>query len=446
MNITQYILDYLDENRSITVPGLGTFSKVYTPARVDEIRNVVVPPGINYEFDANDAAINDDIINYIADKEGISFLLAQDALGDMVRRTKNQVLQQGQSVWNDFGTFISDTNRAIKFISEQGNDPLHLGEVSLPPIVETTVPAPPPKEIIVEKIVEKEEVPAPAVVEEQVVSVEKKKTVSSVLEMNAQKAKIEANVEANATAPQLESGLPTPKPPAFKIEKQRAGSSWFWILPMLAILLIGLLVSQFLFYDNPMSQSPILSKIFGTSNNNTEQINTEPVLEGQPEEDAYAFEEGNSTTETYEEAETEAETETPAVVEMPVEETTKSKNSAVAEEKTPEPAPTKSEPVAETPPASSKTTTTSLPEGGGSEMSGDAQKGYHLVAGAFGSVANANKRAAQLKKAGYTPVIFKDKKLYKVTIYTGTNFDDAQKQLASVREKFDKTMWLYNYK
>ena len=72
-------------------------------------------------------------------------------------------------------------------------------------------------------------------------------------------------------------------------------------------------------------------------------------------------------------------------------------------------------------------------------------KKYHLIAGAFGEKANANKKIKQLKRKGFDAKIIGVNKwgLTQVSFDSYTTREEAVKQLKILKKNVDKSAWLY---
>ena len=72
-------------------------------------------------------------------------------------------------------------------------------------------------------------------------------------------------------------------------------------------------------------------------------------------------------------------------------------------------------------------------------------KKYHLIAGAFGEKANANKKIKQLKRKGFDAKIIGVNKwgLTQVSFDSYTTREEAVKQLQILKKNVDKSAWLY---
>ena len=84
-------------------------------------------------------------------------------------------------------------------------------------------------------------------------------------------------------------------------------------------------------------------------------------------------------------------------------------------------------------------------EGEKVEVLDQNNKYYHIIVGSFGSMENAKKLKAQLEAKNQTVKILedKDRNLYRVSIFSGLDADEARQKLLEAQENIAEGAWLY---
>lgn len=73
MNISAYILEYLKQFGTVTVPGFGVFSLENSKAIINSENGSILPPASQIAFSPDFEIQSDELINFIADQKQMSF-------------------------------------------------------------------------------------------------------------------------------------------------------------------------------------------------------------------------------------------------------------------------------------------------------------------------------------------------------------------------------------
>ncbi len=115
MKVGKYISDLLFHHESIVLPGFGTFSTRYVPARFIPEKKIVESPSKIAHFSPGQTGGDSPLPQYIAEKEGKSVENVVSYLGDMVKEIKYS-LESGKKVeFEDLGIFYMDADGNYQF-------------------------------------------------------------------------------------------------------------------------------------------------------------------------------------------------------------------------------------------------------------------------------------------------------------------------------------------
>lgn len=139
MNIGKYISELLHSHDSVLLPGVGTFTKKYEPARFIPEEKIVKSPAKVAHFSPEPKHGDTPLTDYIAEKEFISIEEIKDHY-DKLAREYEHALEAGDVVeLAHIGTFYKDTDGSLIFepdrqINYIAND-TGAAEVKTPPPV-----------------------------------------------------------------------------------------------------------------------------------------------------------------------------------------------------------------------------------------------------------------------------------------------------------------------
>ncbi len=104
MNIIPYIIDLLNQNGKVEIPGFGTFELQSKPAEIHPIQHTFIAPQTIVTF--SPVYKNDmQLVRYIAERENEPEGGAQIAILALVNRTLKALKENGSFVWENFGEF-----------------------------------------------------------------------------------------------------------------------------------------------------------------------------------------------------------------------------------------------------------------------------------------------------------------------------------------------------
>ncbi len=134
MNISKHIRDYLSENPSVVVPGLGRFTAVNKPSEIRD--NEVIPPRRTVEYDSTFDEDDGVLTAYVAQRENIAPEQAKVEMTDFYNQLKYKLagrktimLDMFGSLWvNDAGDIVFEPDANL-FIERE--DSYGLGKVNL---------------------------------------------------------------------------------------------------------------------------------------------------------------------------------------------------------------------------------------------------------------------------------------------------------------------------
>jgi hypothetical protein len=116
MDILQYLIALLKDNRQIGVEGLGTFIKLKKPGRYDADTHSFLPPSYVLDFTTN-IQEHSNLVKYIQEKRGVSEDTAKYFIGQFVTQFQNDVAQEDQKI-EGLGTF-SFSNDELSFKADE---------------------------------------------------------------------------------------------------------------------------------------------------------------------------------------------------------------------------------------------------------------------------------------------------------------------------------------
>lgn len=115
-----YISDLLFLHDCVIIPDFGGFICNYRSAYIDEINGMICPPGKDILFNRNLTHNDGLLVNWIADKENISYDKAGKQLILFCEDLKIRLNQKQRIVFGDIGVFFTD--RRFNVIFEPGRN------------------------------------------------------------------------------------------------------------------------------------------------------------------------------------------------------------------------------------------------------------------------------------------------------------------------------------
>ncbi|KIC94483.1 hypothetical protein [Flavihumibacter solisilvae] len=125
----QSLNNYLYQNKSISIPGLGTLHMERIPARTDFVNRQLLPPGYTFRFDKYFDAPGKDFFSYISSVKHLTDYDAIKWYNEFAYELRSRIRNREQAVWEGLGTFHSDDNGEIYFEADRRYE-LALGPVT----------------------------------------------------------------------------------------------------------------------------------------------------------------------------------------------------------------------------------------------------------------------------------------------------------------------------
>ena len=125
---------YLQQHKSISIPGLGTIYIERTPALTDFTNKQLLPPGFHYRFDRYSDSPEKDFFSFLAIHKNIADYEAMQWYNDWATELRNKIRSDEPVLWSGVGEFRKDGSGEIVF---EATAPLvsHLKPVSAERII-----------------------------------------------------------------------------------------------------------------------------------------------------------------------------------------------------------------------------------------------------------------------------------------------------------------------
>lgn len=387
----KYLLEILKDVNTIIIPGLGALT--ITDHRTGEIMFM------SY-LKHDDGAL----VNYIAEKEGMDPNDAKNLVAKYVREILAK-LDQGETYdMFQFGSFYKNDDdvdfRAWKDSNAASENPVEATEITPEP--EENVFIPPVTEEVKEEAKEDQSEPA-AIIEEPIIEVEE--TIVAPVETTPEPTR-EFNIAEKEEQEKVQEKLENLKKAKESQKEKKKRGVGFYILITLIVLIVtgGTLIG--VYFDDVKKHLPFLAEEVKTKDSSSELDEMKETL--------------GLTDETEENNEDSIE----ATTEDEAEEMTSDEETATETDD-------QNEQVTESVPAQE---TTSYPE---------ATPGkYHIIAGAFSSIENANRMAAKLNEGGYKASVKMQGSLHFVSAKSFDSKEAANAELGNVRT-IATNAWVY---
>ncbi len=448
--MNNYLLQLLKEVKTLIIPGLGALTVTN-----ESTGEILFMPYLKFD--------DGTLAKHIASKENMEINDATNLISKFVREVTLELDKGNSYDMYQFGRFVK-VDGEIAFEAWNGN--AAPAESITPPVVEVKeeiiTPAPveikqeevkaaPPKEEekapVVEEIKAKEpeikpEVAKPEPVVEEVPPVKEEKVippVAPVVEKPETKAPVEnPKTQKETAAPKKE--VPKKEKGVKEVKPKKKSSVLSYILWGFLVLILGSGTFIAIKFDSLKKDFPILAELAGENDNVAKGSDDVKVLEDEADVNI----DSNTDSEPVPEDQVQ-------VVEdkLPAKEIEKeAKKPAAVVKETPAPKPpvkestTKPAPKPVTKPAVKPTVTvnkkpvTKPVSTSGSSSSGsfDSSKPFHVIAGSFGSEANANKLAAKLRSQGFgDAAVTMHNGMHRVSVKGFSTLNEATAEAAKVQ-------------
>ena len=145
MDIGQYIGTLLYTNKTVALPGLGSFETAYQPAVIDQVQGELHPPGKEISFNANLVADDGLLVKTIQEAFNLSATEATEMLEGYVRQVKDAIEKREIVVFPQVGRLYKDYEHNLQFLPDGNNYDLEsygLPAVNFYPVARSARPAP----------------------------------------------------------------------------------------------------------------------------------------------------------------------------------------------------------------------------------------------------------------------------------------------------------------
>lgn len=445
--MNNYLLQLLKEVKTLIIPGLGALTVTN-----ESTGEILFMPYLKFD--------DGTLAKHIASKENMEIHDATNLISKFVREVTAELDKGNSYDMYQFGRFIK-VDGEISFEAWNGNTTSEntdsqvvdkKEEIITPAPVEIKqeeeLKAEQPKEEIapiiepeikVEKPEIKTEVSEPKTVVEETPPVKEEKVIPPVVPV-IEKPEVKAPVEN----PKQQKEAPAPKKETPKKEKaikepkpKKKSSVFSYILWGLLVLILGSGTFIAIKFDSLKKDFPILAELAGENDNVAKGSDDVKILEDEadvnidsdtdsepvPEDQVQVVEDKLPAKEI----EKEAKKPAPVVKETPVPKPVK--------ESTPKPAPKPvTKPVVKPTVTVNKKPVTKPASTSGSSGSFDSSKSFHVIAGSFGSEANANKLAAKLRSQGFgDAAVTMHNGMHRVSVKGFSTLNEATAEAAKVQ-------------
>lgn len=132
----EYISDLLFLHDCVIIPDFGGFICNYTSAYIDENSGMICPPGKDILFNRNLTHNDGLLVNWIAQKDNLSYEKAERQLALFCEDLKIRLNQRQRVVFGDIGVFYTD--RRFNIIFENGKNNFFAEALGMEPIPTAT--------------------------------------------------------------------------------------------------------------------------------------------------------------------------------------------------------------------------------------------------------------------------------------------------------------------
>jgi len=119
MNINQYISELLFDHDCVILPGLGGFITNYSPANIHPVLHRFSPPAKDILFNTNLKNSDGLLVNYLSQKQNISFEEANHIVQQFVNNCLDQLNNRQNISLHGIGTLWLSVEKKIQFTPEK---------------------------------------------------------------------------------------------------------------------------------------------------------------------------------------------------------------------------------------------------------------------------------------------------------------------------------------
>lgn len=448
--MNNYLLQLLKEVKTLIIPGLGALTVTN-----ESTGEILFMPYLKFD--------DGTLAKHIATKENMELNDATNMISKFVREVTAELDKGNSYDMYQFGRFVkidgeiafeawgTNSSNAQKEAQAEAEAGLHTKDSSvveeqkpeeITPIIEEEKAVLPkteasheePKEVPIatQQPAEQKEVIPPVVENKKVVVEEPKKEepkvepqaekiVPPVIEKTEPKAPIEKPVQQKKEPIKKEKPVKEPK------EKKKT-SVFAYILWGFLVLILGSGTFIAIKFDSLKKDFPILAELAGENDNVAKGSEDVKQLEDEPDVNIDSETKSEPIPEDQVQV-VEDQLPEEKVVEEPKKAVTPKKETPAPKKETPTPKPKPVVTVNKKPVSKPKNQNT-----GSSGASFDGSKHFHVIAGSFGSEANANKLAGKLRNQGYAEsAVTMNNGMYRVSVKGFSTLNEATAEAANIQ-------------
>jgi len=116
--MTEALVSYLLQHKSLSIPGLGSMYIERIPAQTDFVNKRILPPGFHYRFDKYFDAPDKDFFTYLALQNDMADYEAIKWYNEWAYELRNKIRDGQEISWSGIGKLKKDVTGDIVFESE----------------------------------------------------------------------------------------------------------------------------------------------------------------------------------------------------------------------------------------------------------------------------------------------------------------------------------------
>ena len=106
--MTEVLTSYLLQNKSLSIPGLGTIYIERIPAQTDFVNKRILPPGYHFRFDKYFDAPDKDFFTYLAQQKDMADYEAIKWYNEWAYELRSRLRNDNEEVWPGVCSFRKD--------------------------------------------------------------------------------------------------------------------------------------------------------------------------------------------------------------------------------------------------------------------------------------------------------------------------------------------------
>jgi cell division septation protein DedD/nucleoid DNA-binding protein len=433
--MNNYLLQLLKEVKTLIIPGLGALTVTN-----ESTGEILFMPYLKFD--------DGTLAKHIVSKENMDLNDATNMISKFVREVTAELDKGNSYDMYQFGRFVkidgeiafeawgtnpsndekqteaeSNATESIAAVEEPQREEVSPIKVEPVKVTETTKQE---EKVIEEKIVppivEEPKIVEPKKEEPKVVEIKEEKIVPPIVEKTEPKAPVEKQVSPKVTTPQKEKPVKEPKAP----KEKKKTSVFAYILWGFLVLILGSGTFIAIKFDSLKKDFPILADLAGENDDVAKGSEDVKQLEDEPDVNI------DSTTKSEPIPEDQVQIVEDQLPNEKVVEEPKKVLTPKKETPAPKPIPTpKPKPAVV---VKKKPIVKPKPQNTGGSATFDGSKHFHIIAGSFGSEANANRLASKLQSKGFGEAsVTMNGGMYRVSVKGFSTLNEATAEAASLQ-------------